>query len=82
MMAMRGMGDGLFLESMSLSQTAAISKPELTIKEQIDQAESNIKFLENIWENDEEVRKTIDEENLEGIIKSIEAWLDELKEEL
>ena len=67
---------------MEMMSMVAVTPPELTIEEQIERAEENIKFLEDIWENDEEVRKTIDEKDWENFIESIEAWIEELEDSL
>ncbi len=82
MMAMgRGMGQGMRLESVSLSQTAAIAKPELTIEEQIAQAEDGLEFFEKLLK-DKDVMEEVNTEDIYGLIDSLESLLYELKEGL
>ena len=64
-----------------MSIETLVTPPVLTVEEQIEQAEDIIEFLVDVWENNEEVRETIDEENWGGIIESMEAWLEELEGE-
>ena len=71
-------------EMSSLRQTEALSsemlaQEPLSIKEQIAQAEELVAFLERIWEEDEEVRKTIDKDGWDEFMKSVYGWLDELE---
>ena len=66
-----------------LAELAALREskpaPEPTIEEQLDNAKEIIKWLEEIWEEDEEVGNTIDEKDWEEFMDKIYEWLYELE---
>ena len=70
--AMMGMG-------MEMSTQPA---PEPTVEEQIEQYEYLIDWLEDLWKTDKSVRDEVDKDAFDGMIESLETWLDELEEEL
>ncbi|RKY06997.1 MAG: hypothetical protein DRP65_10995 [Planctomycetota bacterium] len=81
MMAM-GSGSGMMsMESVS-SEILTAPQPEPTIEEQIEQTEQILDWLNDLWKTDEAVRDTIDKDQWKDFIDRIEAWLDELEEEL
>ena len=57
-----------------MSMEIEVVQPVLTVEEQIAQAEGNIEFLENI-------KETLDEGDWEGMIESIEEWIEGLEDE-
>jgi parallel beta-helix repeat protein len=77
--AMMSMGGGM--EMMSL-ETAAIPQPEPTVEEQIEQYEYLIDWLEILWKTDKSIRDAIDKDAFDGMIDSLEAWLNELEGQL
>jgi len=69
---------GGFMEAGVLS--SAVLEPEpLSIEEQIAHAKDVVDWLEKIWEEDEEVSKTIDEDGWDEFMKKIYEWLNELE---
>ena len=66
-----------------LAELAALREskpaPEPTIEEQLDNAKEIIKWLEEIWEEDEEVGNTINEKDWEEFMDKIYQWLYELE---
>jgi len=81
MMAMGGGSGMISMESVS-SEILTAPQPEPTIEEQIDQTEYILDWLNDLWKTDEAVRDTIDKDQWKDFIANIEAWLDELEEEL
>ncbi len=65
------MGGGMEMVSMEME----VTRPVLTVEEQIAQAEGNIEFLEDI-------KDSLDEDDWEGMIESIEESIEELEENL
>ena len=54
-------------------------KAEPTIEEQIVHAKEVVAWLEKIWDDDEEVSKTIGQEDWEEFMKKIYEWVNELE---
>jgi len=80
MYGMMGMGGG---ESMLMAEQQAESQEsysEPTIEEQIDQLQKCLDFVEKLWQEDEDVREVIDEEDWENFVASIEELLEDLEE--
>ncbi|MCK5565551.1 MAG: right-handed parallel beta-helix repeat-containing protein [Planctomycetes bacterium] len=70
--------------SMPMSMDAMVIEalaPEPSIEERIEQAENAIDFFNEVLE-DEEVKETIDLDNLQKVIDSLEAQLEELENSL
>jgi len=73
------MSSSMELMSMDL---AAIPQPEPTIEEQIERYEYLLDWLENLWKTDKSVRDEVDRDAFDGMIESLEAWLNELEDSL
>jgi hypothetical protein len=67
---MMAMGGGMEME---------VTPPMLTIEEQIDQAEDGLEFFEKLLK-DKDVMEEVNAEDIHGMIDSLEALIDELKE--
>jgi hypothetical protein len=77
MMSM-AMGGGIEM----LSMETEVFLPEPTIEEQIEQYEYLIDWLEDLWKTDKSVRDEVDKDGFDGMIDSLESWLNELEDQL
>ena len=68
---------GFWMMSMSVE-----IQPEPSVEEQIAKGERILEFLENLWANDEEISENYSEAEWDGLINSIEDWMDELGEDM
>ena len=50
-----------------------------TIEEQIEQYEYLIDWLETLWKTDKDLKKEVDKDAFDGMIDSLQAWLNELE---
>ena len=81
--SMMEMGGGMQMMSMDSvsSETLTAPQPEPTIEEQIKQTEDALDFFDEVLK-DEEVKQTIDLDNLQKVIDDLEDQLEALKDEL
>lgn len=61
---------------MKVEQALKVSVPKPTIKEQLDNMDDMVSFLEELWKSDEEVRKTISEKDWKEFMDRIYEWYD------
>ena len=72
---------GMGMEMMSIDLAESV-QPVPTIEEQIERYEYLIDWLENLWKTDKSVREQVDEDQFNALLDSLEAWLNDLEEEL
>jgi hypothetical protein len=73
------MSMGIETATMDLTE---IPQTEPTIEEQIEQYGYLIDWLESLWKTDKSVREEVDKDDFNGMLESLEAWLDELEDSL
>ena len=83
---MKSMGMGMLGKMLFVAESQWLEVDEqeetLSIEEQIEELEETIEFFEELWDEDEEVRKAIDEKEWKDFMKRIDESLEKLEEKL